>query len=84
MNEPTTSIGKEMAADDRQHGSACEVRQADWCRCGQVENIVMVERQERERLWEVVKPVLGWLLPGYGKDPRFAAMWDAFHPEDDR
>lgn len=37
---------------------------------------------ERQRLWEVVTPILEMLPMGYGRDPRFVALWDAFHPDD--
>jgi hypothetical protein len=39
-------------------------------------------QQERERLWGAVKPLLDMLPEGYGRDPRFAAAWDAFHPDE--
>ena len=49
------------------------------------DDILAIEREaaaaERERVWEAVKPVLDMLPNGYGRDPRFAAMWDAFHPD---
>lgn len=41
-------------------------------------------QQERERLWTVVKELFDSLRDGYGHDPRFAAVWDAFHSENDR
>ena len=73
MTEPWTPTGR--LVDEHVTDRTINVHKA----------VLAIEREaaaaERERLWETVKPVLDMLPTGYGRDPRFAAMWDAFHPE---
>ena len=45
MSEPMTQRGRDLRDDPHQHGLMCDPRRADWCECGQTENILAIEAE---------------------------------------